>query len=57
MLFVQSREQVLIPMNKPCIFLEGDDSKSTSIEWGDHLKASFESRANYTIATGITFTV
>nr|KYP39073.1 Putative pectinesterase 10 [Cajanus cajan] len=50
------KEQVQVPMNKPCIYLEGAGSKSTSIEWGDHLNATFFSKANYTIANGITFT-
>ncbi|RDX70399.1 hypothetical protein CR513_50362, partial [Mucuna pruriens] len=55
--FVQSREEVHIPMNKPCIYLEGAGSNSTSIEWGDHLNSTFYSEANYTVAVGITFMV
>ncbi|XP_020206968.2 probable pectinesterase 29 [Cajanus cajan] len=50
-------EQVLIPMNKPCIYLEGAGSKLTSIEWSVHpnLSAAFYSQANNTIASDITF--
>ena len=51
------REQVLIPMSKPCIYLEGAGSSSTSIEWSTHEDATFVSKANNTVAKGITFTV
>ncbi|RZB89963.1 putative pectinesterase 29 [Glycine soja] len=54
--FVQYREQVVIPINKPCIFLQGAGRNSTSIEWGDHGNATFYTKANNTIAKGITFT-
>ncbi|KAH1040831.1 hypothetical protein GYH30_023605, partial [Glycine max] len=50
------REQVVIPINKPCIFLQGAGRNSTSIEWGDHGNATFYTKANNTIAKGITFT-
>ncbi|CAI8607413.1 unnamed protein product [Vicia faba] len=50
------KEQVLIPKNKPCIYLEGAGSKSTSIEWGSHDIATFLSKADNTAAKGITFT-
>ncbi|XP_027357214.1 probable pectinesterase 29 [Abrus precatorius] len=53
---IQYREQVLIPMNKPCIYLEGAGSLHTHIEWNDHLNATFCTEANNTIAKGITFT-
>lgn len=52
-----SREQVLIPEDKPCIYLEGAGSNSTSIQWGSHVNATFESNANNTAAKGITFVV
>ncbi|CAK8561004.1 unnamed protein product [Lathyrus sativus] len=50
------KEQVLIPINKPCIYLEGAGSHSTSIEWGSHDIATFVSKADNTAAKGITFT-
>ncbi|XP_020206971.1 putative pectinesterase 10 [Cajanus cajan] len=50
-------EQVLIPMSKPCIYLEGAGSQFTNIEWSIHpnLNATFNSQANNIIASGITF--
>ncbi|CAL5196276.1 unnamed protein product [Lathyrus oleraceus] len=50
------REQVFIPINKPCIYLEGAGSQSTSIEWNSHENATFLSKADNTAAKGITFT-
>lgn len=52
-----SREHVLIPKNKPCIYLEGAGSQSTSIEWGSHEIATFDIKGSNTVAKGITFTV
>ncbi|XP_057432528.1 probable pectinesterase 55 [Lotus japonicus] len=49
------REQIEIPMNKSCIYLEGGGSGSTSIEWSTHEGATFYSNANNTVAKGITF--
>ncbi|CAK8561001.1 unnamed protein product [Lathyrus sativus] len=49
------KEQVLIPKNKPCIYLEGAGSQSTSIEWGSHENATFYIKASNTAAKGITF--
>ncbi|KAJ1409746.1 Pectinesterase, catalytic [Sesbania bispinosa] len=50
------REQIKIPMNKSCIYLEGAGRDSTSIEWGDHLKPTFLiTRADNIVAKGITF--
>ncbi|KAL2326475.1 hypothetical protein Fmac_025533 [Flemingia macrophylla] len=43
------KEQVLIPMNKQCIYLEGAGSQFTRIEY-------LNSQAKNIIATGITFT-
>ncbi|KAL5795750.1 hypothetical protein ACOSQ2_000570 [Xanthoceras sorbifolium] len=52
-------EKVTIPVDKPYIFLDGSDSKSTSIEWSDHQSTSasctFCSDADNIIAKGITF--
>ncbi|CAK8561000.1 unnamed protein product [Lathyrus sativus] len=50
------KEQVLIPKNKPCIYLEGAGSQSTRIEWGSHENATFDIKASNTAAKGITFT-
>ncbi|XP_027357239.1 probable pectinesterase 29 [Abrus precatorius] len=52
------KEHVLIPMDKPCIYLEGAGRKSTSVEWGDPLtlNATLNVKANNTVAKGITFT-
>ncbi|XP_055962339.1 putative pectinesterase 10 [Mercurialis annua] len=54
-------EKVTIPVKKPCIFLEGAGSKSTSIEWGDHQltssSATFTSYPDNIVAKGITFKV
>ncbi|XP_004509504.1 probable pectinesterase 29 [Cicer arietinum] len=49
------KEQIQIPMNKPCIYLEGSGSDSTSIEWDSHLNATFDVRANNTVAKSIAF--
>nr|KYP69930.1 putative pectinesterase 29 [Cajanus cajan] len=43
-------------MKKPCIYLEGAGTQFTTIEWDDHPDATFFSQANYTVASGITFT-
>ncbi|KAK2353995.1 transcription factor bHLH130 [Trifolium repens] len=48
------REQVLIPINKPCIYLEGAGRNSTRIEWNAHGNATFRSNAQNTLAKGIT---
>ncbi|XP_050918227.1 probable pectinesterase 29 isoform X2 [Lathyrus oleraceus] len=50
------KEHVLIPKNKPCIYLEGAGSQSTSIEWGSHENATFDIKGSNTVAKGITFT-
>ncbi|GAU43134.1 hypothetical protein TSUD_348550 [Trifolium subterraneum] len=50
------REQVFIPKDKPCIYVEGAGRNSTSIEWSSHLNATFVTKANNTVANGITFT-
>ncbi|XP_004516153.1 probable pectinesterase 29 [Cicer arietinum] len=51
-----SRELVLIPTEKSCIYLEGAGRTLTSIEWSTHINVTFQSKANYTVAKGITFT-
>jgi pectinesterase len=51
------REQVLIPINKPCIYLEGAGRDSTRIEWNAQGNATFRSNAQNTLAKGITFMV
>ncbi|XP_028794837.1 probable pectinesterase 55 [Neltuma alba] len=52
-------EKVTIPMNKPCIFLEGAGSSSTIVQWSDHQQTAqsytFESNAPNVIAKGIAF--
>ncbi|XP_027357330.1 probable pectinesterase 29 [Abrus precatorius] len=52
------KEHILIPMDKPCIYLERAGRKSTSVEWGDPLtrNATLNVKANNTVAKGITFT-
>ncbi|CAK7348454.1 unnamed protein product [Dovyalis caffra] len=51
-------EKVVIPLNKPCIFLEGAGSKLTSIVFGDDqdkdTSATFISLADNIVAKGIT---
>ncbi|CAK8561005.1 unnamed protein product [Lathyrus sativus] len=48
------KEQIYIPQNKPCIYLEGVSRQTTRIEWSIHENATFETRANNTAAKGIT---
>ncbi|GLU16736.1 hypothetical protein SLE2022_331520 [Rubroshorea leprosula] len=52
-------EQVTIPKSKPCIFLEGAGSPSTTIEWDAHAgtdtSATFTSYPENFVAKGITF--
>ncbi|XP_061972592.1 probable pectinesterase 55 [Populus nigra] len=52
-------EQVAIPIDKPCIFLEGQDSSLTTITYDAHertdLSATFASRPTNIVAKGITF--
>ncbi|KAJ4845746.1 hypothetical protein Tsubulata_046277, partial [Turnera subulata] len=52
-------EKVLIPLNKPCIFLEGAGYQSTRIEFDDHENKIdspiFISRPDNIVAKGITF--
>ncbi|XP_058745631.1 probable pectinesterase 29 [Vicia villosa] len=50
------KERVLIPKNKPCIYLEGAGSKSTRLEWGSHENATLDIKASNTAVKGITFT-
>ncbi|GMI98896.1 hypothetical protein like AT2G47280 [Hibiscus trionum] len=53
------REKVTIPIDKPCIFLEGTHSKLTTIEWNDHNvtsdSATFSSYPDNIVARGISF--
>ncbi|KAG8653308.1 hypothetical protein MANES_05G013901v8 [Manihot esculenta] len=53
------REKVTIPVKKPCIFLQGEGSELTRIEWGDHgvtgTSATFTSYPENIVAKGITF--
>ncbi|GMI98900.1 hypothetical protein like AT5G26810 [Hibiscus trionum] len=55
------REKVTIPIDKPCIFLEGTHSKLTTIEWNDHNvtsdSATFSSYPDNIVARGISFKV
>ncbi|KAF2325062.1 hypothetical protein GH714_022534 [Hevea brasiliensis] len=55
------REKVTIPVNKPCIFLQGEGSELTRIEWGDHgvtgSSATFTSYPENIVAKGITFKI
>ncbi|KAK7259189.1 hypothetical protein RIF29_24789 [Crotalaria pallida] len=55
------REKVIIPINKPCIFLEGAGRNSTSVQWDDHgtahHTATFDVTGNDTIVKDITFEV
>ncbi|KAK8591854.1 hypothetical protein V6N13_031880 [Hibiscus sabdariffa] len=52
-------EKVTIPKDKPCIFLEGQDRKVTTITFNEHDKtdtsATFTSTASNLFARGITF--
>ncbi|XP_058747087.1 probable pectinesterase 55 [Vicia villosa] len=48
------KEQIYIPENKPCIYLEGVSRQTTSIEWSIHENATFDTRANNTVLKGIT---
>ncbi|CAI0551731.1 unnamed protein product [Linum tenue] len=54
-------EQVTIPHDKPCIFLEGEGRKSTIITYNDHSQtdksATFSSYPPNVIGKGITFQV
>jgi pectinesterase len=58
---IMCREQVAIPIDKPCIFLEGQDSSLTTITYDAHertdLSATFASRPTSIVAKGITFKV
>ncbi|WJZ87631.1 hypothetical protein VitviT2T_006999 [Vitis vinifera] len=53
------REKVVIPMDKPFIFLRGAGRKRTFIVWGDHLSISqsptFSMMADNFVARGISF--
>ncbi|KAI4307949.1 hypothetical protein L6164_031073 [Bauhinia variegata] len=49
------REKVQIPIDKPCIFLQGAGSKSTIIEWGDFANATLTASASDFGAKTITF--
>ncbi|XP_027368593.1 putative pectinesterase 52 [Abrus precatorius] len=52
-------EKVYIPLEKPCIILEGAGSESTLISYGDHgitdISATFTSLPQYVVAIGIGF--
>ncbi|CAK7340528.1 unnamed protein product [Dovyalis caffra] len=52
-------EQVTIPPEKPCIFLEGQSSRLTTITYNAHertdISATFTSRPSNIVAKGITF--
>ncbi|CAL0320939.1 unnamed protein product [Lupinus luteus] len=52
-------EKVEIPYNKPCIYLEGEDRRSTIITYNDHqqtdISATFSSFPDNIIARSITF--
>ncbi|GLT43111.1 hypothetical protein SLA2020_170820 [Shorea laevis] len=52
-------EQVTIPPNKPCIFLEGAGPLKTNVEWNAHantdISATFTSYPENIVAKGITF--
>ncbi|KAJ4850939.1 hypothetical protein Tsubulata_030364 [Turnera subulata] len=53
------REKINLPVNKPCVFLDGGDKSLTSIEWDDHVDTSssstFSSFADNVVLKGITF--
>ncbi|XP_043710318.1 probable pectinesterase 55 [Telopea speciosissima] len=53
------REKVIVPADKPCILLQGKNSKSTMISWNDHTitdkSATFTSLANNFVAKNIAF--
>ncbi|KAK7269435.1 hypothetical protein RIF29_22161 [Crotalaria pallida] len=52
-------EKVLIPYDKPCIYLEGEGRQETIITYNDHqqtdVSATFSSRPNNVVAESITF--
>ncbi|KAK9292614.1 hypothetical protein L1049_020589 [Liquidambar formosana] len=52
-------EKVVIPPEKPCILLEGESSRFTTITWGDHeqtdTSATFSCFADNFVAKRITF--
>ncbi|KAE8009327.1 hypothetical protein FH972_005771 [Carpinus fangiana] len=52
-------EKVIIPQEKPCIFIEGAGTNLTSVEWDDHEDTTdsptFTSFADNIIVKGITF--
>ncbi|GFP98330.1 probable pectinesterase 29 [Phtheirospermum japonicum] len=53
------REQVIIPRDKPFIYLKGEGKRITNVVWDAHdsiaTSATFTSQADYTIAKCITF--
>ncbi|KAJ7977681.1 Pectinesterase [Quillaja saponaria] len=53
------RENITIPKDKPCIYLEGSDMNSTSIEWHDEPRERtypvLDSEADNVVVKGITF--
>ncbi|KAL4369329.1 hypothetical protein GQ457_05G001590 [Hibiscus cannabinus] len=53
------REKVTIPIDKPCIFLEGSRASLTIIEWNEHNEtsnsATFSSFPDNIVAGGISF--
>ncbi|KAK8654402.1 hypothetical protein V6N13_128370 [Hibiscus sabdariffa] len=53
------REKVTIPIDKPCIFLEGSHASLTIIEWNEHNEtsnsATFSSFPDNIVARGISF--
>lgn len=60
-LITMCREQVTIPEDKPCIFLEGRDRTLTTITYNAHestdTSATFTSSPSNIVAKGITFKV
>ncbi|KAJ9701030.1 hypothetical protein PVL29_006399 [Vitis rotundifolia] len=53
------REKVVVPMDKPFIFLRGDGRQTTFVVWGDYLSisqsATFSVMADNFVARGISF--
>ncbi|RDX69412.1 putative pectinesterase 29, partial [Mucuna pruriens] len=53
------KEKVSIPFKKPCIILEGDDSQTTIISFGDHqatsASATFSTSSPNVVVSDITF--
>lgn len=55
------REKVTIPRDRPYIYLKGEGTRNTVLQWNAHgsidTTATFSSLADYTIARGIKFVV